>query len=109
MHDWRRENVNLLVRELDQRIHAAKPHVAFGISPFGIWRNSGTDPLGSATSGLQSYDAIYADTRRWVKQGWVDYIAPQLYWHIGYSVADYRVLIAWWADVVRNTGVQLLA
>lgn len=108
VHDWRRENVNLLVRELDQRIHAAKPHVSFGISPFGIWRNAATDPLGSQTSGLQSYDAIYADTRRWVKEGWVDYIAPQLYWHIGYGIADYEVLTAWWAETVRNTGVRLL-
>ncbi|WP_327587423.1 family 10 glycosylhydrolase [Nonomuraea sp. NBC_00507] len=106
--DWRRNNVNLLVRELDQRIHAAKPHVSFGISPFGIWRNSGTDPLGSRTSGLQSYDSIYADSRQWVKQGWVDYIAPQIYWHIGFSTAAYEVLTAWWSDVVRDTGVQLV-
>ncbi|WP_020543294.1 family 10 glycosylhydrolase [Nonomuraea coxensis] len=106
--DWRRENVNLLVRELDQRIHAAKPHVSFGISPFGIWRNSGTDPLGSRTSGLQSYDAIYADSRTWVKQGWVDYISPQIYWHLGFSTAAYEVLTAWWSDVVRGTGVQLV-
>ncbi|MFI7450423.1 family 10 glycosylhydrolase [Nonomuraea sp. NPDC049714] len=108
VHDWRRENVNLLVRELDRRIHAAKPWVSFGVSPFGIWRNAGTDPLGSRTSGLQSYDAIYADTRLWVKQGWVDYIAPQIYWHIGFATADYEVLTAWWAGVVRGTGVQLL-
>ncbi|MGN9783451.1 family 10 glycosylhydrolase [Nonomuraea sp. ZG12] len=108
VHDWRRENVNLLVRELDRRIHAAKPWVSFGVSPFGIWRNAGTDPLGSRTSGLQSYDAIYADTRLWVKQGWVDYIAPQIYWHIGFGTADYEVLTAWWAGVVRGTGVQLL-
>ncbi|MCK2213860.1 family 10 glycosylhydrolase [Actinomadura sp. ATCC 31491] len=106
--DWRRENVNLLVKELDQRIHAAKPHVSFGVSPFGIWRNSGTDPLGSRTSGLQSYDAIYADSRTWVKQGWVDYISPQIYWHLGFSTAAYEVLTAWWSDVVRDTGVQLV-
>ncbi|KAB8196681.1 family 10 glycosylhydrolase [Nonomuraea phyllanthi] len=106
--DWRRDNVNLLVRELDQRIHATKPHVAFGISPFGIWRNAATDPLGSRTSGLQSYDAIYADSRQWVKQGWVDYLAPQIYWHIGFSTAAYEVLTAWWSDVVRGTGVQLV-
>ena len=92
---------------MDQRIHAAKPWVRFGISPFGIWRNAGTDPLGSQTSGLQSYDAIYADTRKWVKQGWVDYIAPQIYWHIGFATADYAVLTAWWAGVVQGTGVQL--
>lgn len=106
--DWRRENVNLLVRELDQRIHVAKSWVAFGISPFGIWRNASTDPLGSSTSGLQSYDAIYADSRLWVKQGWVDYVAPQIYWNIGYSAADYAVLTAWWSGVVRGTGVSLV-
>ncbi|WP_431898140.1 family 10 glycosylhydrolase [Nonomuraea sp. bgisy101] len=107
--DWRRDNIDLLVRELGQRIHAAKAHVAFGISPFGIWRNSSTDPLGSRTSGLQSYDAIYADSRRWVKQGWIDYLTPQLYWHIGFAAADYAVLTAWWSDVVRGTNVQLYA
>ncbi|MGW0802293.1 family 10 glycosylhydrolase [Nonomuraea sp. NPDC002799] len=106
--DWRRDNVNQLVRELDQRIHTAKAHVSFGISPFGIWRNSGTDPLGSRTTGLQSYDAIYADSRQWVKQGWVDYLAPQIYWHIGFSTAAYEVLTAWWSDVVRDSGVQLV-
>ncbi|MEU7739111.1 family 10 glycosylhydrolase [Nonomuraea sp. NPDC049158] len=106
--DWRRDNVNLLVRELDQRIHAAKSWVAFGISPFGIWRNASTDPLGSSTSGLQSYDAIYADSRLWVKQGWVDYLAPQIYWHIGNSAADYAKLTAWWSGVVKGTGVQLV-
>ncbi|WP_433235196.1 family 10 glycosylhydrolase [Streptosporangium sp. CA-135522] len=106
--DWRRNNVNLLVQELDQRIHTAKSWVAFGVSPFGIWRNAATDPLGSRTSGMQSYDAIYADTRLWVKQGWVDYIAPQIYWHIGYPVADYAVLTAWWSAAVKDTGVQLL-
>jgi len=106
--DWRRNNVNLLVQELGQRIHTAKPWVKFGISPFGIWRNAATDPLGSPTSGLQSYDAIYADTRRWVRQGWLDYIAPQLYWHIGFTVADYTKLVTWWSDLVAGTGVQLL-
>lgn len=87
--DWRRNNVNLLVQEMGAKIRAAKPWVRFGISPSGIWRNAGTDPLGSRTTGLQSYDAIYADTRRWVRQGWIDYIVPQLYWHIGFAAADY--------------------
>ncbi|MEV0810586.1 family 10 glycosylhydrolase [Micromonospora sp. NPDC050200] len=105
--DWRRNNVNLLVREMGQRIKTVKPWLKFGISPFGIWRNSSTDPLGSATSGLQSYDAIYADTRHWVKQQWIDYITPQIYWHIGFSVADYAVLVPWWSNVVSGTRVQL--
>lgn len=105
--DWRRSNVDALVQEVASRVRQVKPHVRFGISPFGIWRNASTDPLGSATSGLQSYDAIYADSRKWVKQGWVDYIAPQIYWNIGYAPAAYEVLVSWWSDVVAGTDVQL--
>ncbi|MEU1397967.1 family 10 glycosylhydrolase [Micromonospora zamorensis] len=106
--DWRRNNVNLLVQEMSAKIRAAKPWVRLGVSPFGIWRNAGTDPLGSRTTGLQSYDAIYADTRRWVKQGWIDYIAPQIYWQIGHPAADYAELVRWWSETVTGTNVQLL-
>ena len=105
--DWRRANVNTLVREMNERIKALKPWVKFGISPFGIWRNSSTDPTGSATNGLQSFDQIYADTREWVRQGWLDYIVPQLYWHIGFDRADYAKLLPWWSNVVSGTNVQL--
>jgi uncharacterized lipoprotein YddW (UPF0748 family) len=105
--DWRRDNVNRLVRELHDQIHALKPWVKFGISPFGIWRNASTDPLGSETNGLQAYDAIYADTRRWVKEGWVDYLAPQIYWNIGFPAAAYDKLVSWWSDVARGTGVPI--
>ncbi|BCJ68861.1 family 10 glycosylhydrolase [Polymorphospora rubra] len=106
--DWRRDNVDKLVQEMSQKIRAAKPWVKFGISPFGIWRNASTDPLGSPTSGLQSYDAIYADTRRWVQQNWIDYVAPQVYWHIGFATADYARLVPWWSNVVAGTNVQLV-
>jgi uncharacterized lipoprotein YddW (UPF0748 family) len=105
--DWRRDNVNTMVREMSERLHALKPWVKFGISPFGIWRNSDTDPAGSATHGLQSFDDIYVDTRTWVKQHWVDYIMPQLYWSIGNPPADFAVLLAWWSKLVAGTGVQL--
>jgi uncharacterized lipoprotein YddW (UPF0748 family) len=105
--EWRRHNVNLLVREMDQKIKAIKPWVTFGISPFGIWRNSSTDPSGSATHGLQSFDDIYADSRTWVQQHWVDDIMPQLYWQIGNPPADFAALIKWWSQVVAGTGVQL--
>jgi uncharacterized lipoprotein YddW (UPF0748 family) len=105
--DWRRHNIDLLIQEMHQRIQAAKPWVAFGVSPFGIWRNASADPAGSATTGLQSYDANFADTRRWVQQGWLDYIAPQLYWHIGFRTADYAALLRWWSATVAGTGVQL--
>lgn len=106
--DWRRHNIDELVRGLSARIHHAKPWVRFGVSPFGVWRNRSADPNGSATKALQSYDDIYADTRTWVKNNWVDYIAPQLYWPIGYGPADYRTLVAWWARQVAGTRVQLV-
>uniref|UniRef100_UPI000AC690F9 glycoside hydrolase family 10 protein n=1 Tax=Peterkaempfera griseoplana TaxID=66896 RepID=UPI000AC690F9 len=104
---WRRNNVDLLVREVRDRVRAARPEAAFGISPFGIWRNASSDPEGSATNGTQSYDALNADTLGWVRKGWLDYIAPQLYWNIGLTVADYAVLAPWWARAVRDTDVQL--
>ncbi|MFE9690134.1 family 10 glycosylhydrolase [Micromonospora sp. NPDC005806] len=106
-HAWRRDNVNTLVREMSERIKAMKPWVKFGISPFGIWRNKRTDPAGSATTGLQSYDDIYADTRLWVREQWLDYVVPQLYWHIGFGKADYAKLLPWWAATVKGTRVQL--
>jgi uncharacterized lipoprotein YddW (UPF0748 family) len=104
---WRRANVDTLVREMSERIKAAKPWVKFGISPFGIWRNSSTDPTGSRTRGLESYDAIYADTRLWVRKQWLDYVVPQLYWHIGFDKADYAITLPWWARTVKGTRVQL--
>ncbi|MGH4011029.1 MAG: glycoside hydrolase family 10 protein [Pseudonocardiaceae bacterium] len=105
--DWRRDNINRLIHEVGQRIKDLKPWVKFGVSPFGIWRNRATDPLGSQTNGTQSYDAIYADTRLWVKQQWIDYIVPQVYWNIDFDVADYALLVPWWSDVVSGTRVQL--
>jgi uncharacterized lipoprotein YddW (UPF0748 family) len=104
---WRRNNINVFVRDTHNAIRAAKPRVVFGISPFGIWANRTSSTLGSATSGLESFYALYADTRRWVKDGWVDYIAPQLYWYQGYTVANYNVLVDWWAKQVAGTNVKL--
>jgi uncharacterized lipoprotein YddW (UPF0748 family) len=105
--DWRRANVDTLIREMNERIKALKPWVKFGISPFGIWRNASHDPAGSPTNGLESNDAIYADTRLWVRQGWVDYIVPQLYWAIGFAKADYAKVLPWWSNLVKGTRVQL--
>lgn len=106
--DWRRHNVDLLIQELDQRIHAAKPWVKFGVSPFAVWRNAATDPEGSATTaGVQTYDDLYADTRRWVREEWIDYLVPQVYWNIGFLPADYAVLVPWWSREVAGTTVHL--
>ncbi|MFF3290090.1 glycoside hydrolase family 10 protein [Streptomyces sp. NPDC003023] len=105
---WRRDNINRLVREMAARIKAAKKHVRFGISPFGVWRNAATDPLGSRTeAGVQTYDDLHADTRRWVTEGWIDYVVPQVYWNMGFPPADYEALVPWWAQVARDTGVDL--
>ncbi|WP_232665228.1 glycoside hydrolase family 10 protein [Pseudonocardia sp. TRM90224] len=104
---WRRDNVDQLVRGLSERIAATRPEVDFGISPFGIWRNQAADPRGSATGGTQSYDAIFANSYKWIKNDWVDYIAPQIYWESGHPVADYGTLVRWWAGVVEGTGVDL--
>jgi len=100
--DWRRDNVNLLVQQVSDSIRAVKPWVKFGVSPFGIWQNKTTaQPNGSATNGLQGYNDIYADSRKWIQSGWLDYIAPQLYWHIGNPAADYGLLIPWWDGVMK--------
>ncbi|MEI5099603.1 family 10 glycosylhydrolase [Streptomyces sp. PmtG] len=105
---WRRDNIDRLVREMGVRIKKTRPTTRFGISPFGVWRNAATDPTGSDTrAGVQTYDDLYADTRGWVKKGWIDYICPQLYWHIGLAAADYAKLVPWWDDVAKDTGVRL--
>ncbi len=96
--DWRRDNVNLLVEQLHRTIRGVKPWVKFGISPFGIYRNLGSDPEGSATNGLQNYDDLYADILLWIDKGWVDYTVPQIYWEIGHRAADYETLVGWWAE-----------
>ncbi|WP_371672657.1 family 10 glycosylhydrolase [Streptomyces sp. NBC_00289] len=105
---WRRDNIDRLVRETAARIRAVRPATRFGISPFGVWRNAATDPLGSDTrAGVQTYDDLHADTRRWVRENWIDYICPQLYWNIGFAAADYATLLAWWAEAVQGTGTRL--
>ncbi|MEV8587268.1 family 10 glycosylhydrolase [Streptomyces sp. NPDC051180] len=105
---WRRNNIDLLVSEMSARIKEARPDVAFGVSPFGVWRNAATDPEGSDTrAGIQTYDDLYADTRTWVREGWLDHVVPQLYWNIGLPAADYATLLPWWDRVVRGTGVGL--
>lgn len=95
--DWRRDNVNVLIKELHETVHQCKPWVKFGVSPFGIYRNRRSDPNGSDTRGLQNYDDLYADVLMWVNNGWVDYNIPQIYWEIGNPAADYDNLIRWWA------------
>ncbi len=105
--DWRRNNVNTLVKKLHDEIKAVKPDVSFGISPAGIWANKSSLPQGSDTNGNETYFSHFADTLKWIEEGWVDYICPQLYWNIGHAQADYETLARWWANAVKGTGVEL--
>lgn len=96
--DWRRDNVNILVRQISAAIKSEKKWVKFGISPFGIWRNKSVDVAGSPTIGGQSFDDLYADSRKWAKEGWVDYIAPQIYFAFEHPKVPFQSLLDWWAE-----------
>lgn len=105
--DWRRNNVNQLIKEIHQTVRETKPWVKFGVSPFGIYRNKKSDPKGSNTNGLQCYDDLYADVLLWVNEGWVDYNIPQIYWEIGHKAADYTTLINWWNQYASNRPLYI--
>ena len=96
INDWRRNNVSAFVKQMYETVHYIKPWVKVGISPFGIYRNRRSSPIGSNTSGLQNYDDPYADVLLWIEKGWLDYCVPQLYWEMGHKAADYETLIRWW-------------
>lgn len=95
--------MNVLIKKLHETIRGIKPWVKFGISPFGIYRNQKSDPLGSNTNGLQNYDDLYADVLLWAREGWIDYNIPQVYWEIGHKAADYETLVNG-GLLIRKTG-----
>jgi uncharacterized lipoprotein YddW (UPF0748 family) len=102
--DWRRENVNSFVRRVYQSIKDTKPWVKFGISPFGIWRPSNPAQI----QGLDAYAQLYADSRKWLINGWLDYMVPQLYWAIKPPEQSFPVLLAWW-EGQNSKGRHLVA
>lgn len=105
--NWRRENTNQLIKGTYQAIKEIRSDCVFGVSPSGIWANKTSSPYGSETNGYEAYGTAFADTRRWVLNGWMDYVAPQIYWEIGYEKADFATLLNWWSGVVKGTGVRL--
>lgn len=108
LDDWRRDNINQFVSKLGKAIHTAKPALEYGISPFGVWRNASTDPTGSDTkAGVETYDDMHADVRKWIQEEWIDYVIPQIYWSLSLSVARYDKLVDWWTNEVRGTNVSL--
>lgn len=110
--DWRRNNVDMMIKNVhdiveDFNITNGKK-VKFGVSPGGIWANKSTHPDGSNSTGWQSYVSLFADTRKWVKEEWLDYILPQLYWDFGAPSSAFEVLVDWWREVVSDVNVDLL-
>ena len=105
---WRRDNVDLIVSQLHNTIKKTKPWVKFGISPFGVWRNKKDDPMGSETNGgLTNYDHLHADIVKWLKNDWIDYVVPQLYWRIGHPAVDYTILASWWSQNANNKSLYI--
>lgn len=97
--DWRRSNVDSIIRKLGETIKQENKYCKFGISPFGVWRSTDKDPSGSNTRGsLSNYDDLYADILLWLKNKWIDYVAPQLYWEFGHRIAPFGTLVDWWAN-----------
>lgn len=96
--DWRRQNMNIFIKGVNERIKAEKPWLRFGVAPSGVWRNKSQDPEGSDTRGLAHYDYLYSDVLKWLQNDWIDYVAPQLYWPVGNKYADYATLVNWWGE-----------
>ena len=108
LDDWRRSNIDSLVKNVHRTIKSKKPWVQFGISPFGVWKNDSTDPRGSDTkAGQTTYDDLYADPLLWMKEGWIDYLAPQVYWSMDLAVASHRKIVAWWAQNNNETNLYV--
>jgi uncharacterized lipoprotein YddW (UPF0748 family) len=105
--DWRRDNVDKLIKMMSDSVHKHKPYIKFGISPFGIWANKSQNEEGSETNGGSSYYELFADSRKWVKEGWVDYVNPQLYWPIDDHLAPFNKLVDWWSDNTYNRHLYI--
>jgi uncharacterized lipoprotein YddW (UPF0748 family) len=107
-NDWRRENVDIIIKMLNDTIKSTKPWVKFGISPFGVWRNKTDDPRGSDTkAGATNYDHLYADVIKWQEKGWIDYLLPQIYWQIGHPTVDFDLLANWWKNHTYGRGMYV--
>jgi uncharacterized lipoprotein YddW (UPF0748 family) len=98
-NNWRRNNIDVLIKQIADGIVAIKPFVKFGISPFGVWRNKKDDKTGSDTqAGQTSYDNLFADTKKWTKAGWIDYMMPQIYFSTQFDKVPFKTLTSWWLD-----------
>ncbi len=92
--DWRRNSVNVFIERVYKSIKKEKPYVKFGLSPFGIWRPGNP----ASIQGFDQYDELYADAKKWLNEGWIDYFSPQLYWPINQIPQSFPVLLGWWNE-----------
>jgi uncharacterized lipoprotein YddW (UPF0748 family) len=93
VEDWRRANIDSFVQRMYEIVHEAKPWVQVGISPFGIARPGVPK---SIKAGIDQYAQLYADVPKWLREGWLDYLTPQLYWPIDQKDQSFAVLLPWW-------------
>ena len=108
LEDWRRSNMDSLIKKSYHAIKKVRPSVQFGVSPFGVWKNKSTDPRGSDTrAGQTTFENLYADPLLWMQEGWLDYIVPQIYWSMDLEVASHRKLLDWWADHTQTTNLYI--
>jgi uncharacterized lipoprotein YddW (UPF0748 family) len=107
IRNWRRDNVDFLIKMLADSVHRHNPRIKFGISPFGIWANKYQNPAGSETHGGDSYYELYADSRKWIKEGWVDYIVPQLYRPLNDRLVAFNTMVDWWSVNTYNRHLYI--
>lgn len=107
IENWRRNNINNMLTKVNASIKQIKPSMILGVSPSGIWRNKSSDINGSDTNGSESYSVQHADSRFWIKNNLIDYIAPQVYWTFENKNASYSTLVKWWSDQMTGSNVKL--
>ena len=108
LDNWRRSNIDSLVKQTHETIKSIKPWVQFGISPFGVWKNNATDQRGSNTkAGQTTYEDLYADPLLWMEKGWIDYLAPQVYWSMDLPAASHATIVDWWSKNNYNTNLYI--
>ncbi|WP_299534867.1 family 10 glycosylhydrolase [Ulvibacterium sp.] len=108
LEDWRRSNVDSLIKNVHRSIKSKKPWIQFGVSPFGVWKNKSTDPRGSDTkAGQTTYEDLYADPLLWMEKGWIDYLVPQVYWSMELPVASHSKIVDWWSRNTQNSNLYI--
>ncbi|MBQ2726326.1 MAG: family 10 glycosylhydrolase [Clostridia bacterium] len=105
--DWRRDNINRMIRLCYDAVHTADPECVFGVSPFGVWQNNDGKNGGSNTTSLEAYNSLYCDALAWIEGGYVDYISPQVYWTFDTKSAPFDVVTRWWNQHLDGTDVKL--